>query len=165
MAPEGGCPDAAGLFIHQNGGVPHAVGSAQGGINLGIVHGDLDVGPGAASVRGAAHAHVNIGRQVVGTVIADIIHSQKGTFFRPDQAGNAVEFGIEIPMLHYGNADALRHQGGIGHLHQLVPRHNAGRAHHHPAVQGGAFLHRHAGPQVIVAGVQLQFPLHGNLGL
>lgn len=97
-------------------------------------------------------------------VVTDVVNGQESPFPGPVQAGNAVELGVEIPVLHYGHADALRHRGGIGHLHQLVPRHNAGRAHHHPAVQGGALLHRHACPQVIVAGVQLQLPLHGNLG-
>ena len=67
-------------------------------------------------------------------------------------------------MPDYGHADALRHGSRIGNPHRFIARHNAGRTHHHPAVQGGSFFHRHASPQVIVSGLQLHFPLHRNLG-
>ena len=38
-------------------GSPYAPGSPQRGVNLGIINGDFDIRPGAASVRRAAYAH------------------------------------------------------------------------------------------------------------
>lgn len=98
-------------------------------------------------------------------IVANIINRQKGPLLRPNQAGNAVEFGVEIPGLHHRHTDALRHGGGIRHFHQLVAGHNAGGAHNHLAVQRGSVLHRDAHPQVIVTGFQFQIAPDGNPGL
>ena len=92
VAPYGGHPDAPRLFIHQNGRIPYAPGSPQRGVNLGIINGDFDIRPGAASVRGAAYAHINVGRKVSGMVVPDIVHGQQGSLPGTGQTGNTVEF-------------------------------------------------------------------------
>ena len=57
-----------------------------------FINGDFDIRPGAASVRGAAYAHINVGLKVSGMVVPDIVHGQQGSLPGTGQTGNTVEF-------------------------------------------------------------------------
>ena len=57
-----------------------------------FINGDFDIRPGAASVRRAAYAHINVGRKVSGMVVPDIVHGQQGSLPGTGQTGNTVEF-------------------------------------------------------------------------
>ena len=79
-----------GHFVHEDARVAYAVHILRQAAPFAHVDGDDHRPPGAAAVRGAAHAHVHVPLQVAGILVPDIVHAHERTLFRGHQAGNPV---------------------------------------------------------------------------
>ena len=77
-------------FVHEDAGIADTVDILRQAAPFAHVDGDDHRPPGAAAVRGAAHAHVHVPLQVAGILMPDVVHAHERALLRCHKSGDTV---------------------------------------------------------------------------
>ena len=113
----GPCPEnvyAPRIGVREHGRVAHAVLGLGPSAPLAHVQHEPHRFPGPAAVRRAAHAYVDVGLEVVGVGVADVIDGDERAFRGRHQPGDAVGGDTVVTGVADGGLEAFLGDGGYG---------------------------------------------------